>query len=169
MSVNPTDWKAIRKVFAKSFKSSLHFAVATVDRNGGPSVAPIASLLLDPSEPRGCYFEIFTRQTRSNLESNEAVCVLAVNSHHGFWAKSLLRGRFAEWPAIRLYGRATKRRPATDAEVARWEKRTRLFRWTRGYTSLWGKLEHVRDIHFDRFEPVHLGATTAHLRQTLAP
>ncbi|MCB0405294.1 MAG: pyridoxamine 5'-phosphate oxidase family protein [Bdellovibrionales bacterium] len=165
MKISPADWKRIRRLFADSFKSSLHFSVATVGQDGAPNIAPIASLLLDPRKPRGCYFEIFARQTRKNLELDSRVCVLAVNSHLGFWGRSLLRGQFSTWPAVRLYGRAASRRPATPEEIARWKKRTRFFRWTRGYASLWGKLEHVRDIEFERFEPVQLGATTARLWQ----
>ncbi|MEZ4750485.1 MAG: pyridoxamine 5'-phosphate oxidase family protein [Bdellovibrionota bacterium] len=169
MKITHSEWKEIRRVFGTSFKSSLHFAVATVDKQGQPNVAPIASLLLDRKEPRGCYFEIFTRQTRQNLAAHDRVCILAVNSRLGFWTASLVRGRFSQWPAIRLYGRTVGRRPATKAEIARWRKRTRFLRFTRGYASLWGKLEFVRDIEFDRYEPVHLGATTSHLRREATP
>ncbi|MET0067055.1 MAG: pyridoxamine 5'-phosphate oxidase family protein [Candidatus Thiodiazotropha sp.] len=153
------DWEKIRTLFKASLKSSFHFAIASVNDQGEPHVTPIGSLILD--EPgRGYYFERFTRQLPNNLEQRQRVCVLAVNSGLRFWLGSLLRGRFAHPPGLRLYGSVGEPRPATEAERARWMRRVRGARFTRGHGLIWKDMDRVREIEFDRVEPVRVGKMT---------
>lgn len=159
-------WKLVRQTFNRAFASSFHYAVATTDLLGNPHVTPIGSLLLDRAQPRGIYFEIFTRTTRKNIEANQRVCVLAVQSSKVFWIRSLLKSRFSEPPALRLHGKAGVRRKATAEEVACWRRRTRWLRPLPGYSLLWGSLTFVREIEFERAELIHLGKTTQHLELT---
>jgi len=151
------NWKEIRGIFKRSFTSSFHYALATVNADGTPHVTPIGSLLLDREEARGVYFEIFTSRTRKNVEANPNICVLAVNSAMGFWLKSLMKGKFVEPPGARLYGKAGPRRLATPEEIAHWHRRTGFLRRLKGYDMLWGNLTYVREVAFTRYEPVLMG------------
>lgn len=160
------DWQAIRSVFRKSFASSFHFAVASVNADGIPHISPIGSLLLDLKEPRGFFFEIFTTQLRTNIEANRNVCVLAVNSGMRFWLRSLFAGRFSEPPAIRLYGLAGARRLASADEIRAWQRRTGILRRLKGYALLWGNLKYVREIQFTGVEEVKMGKMTSSPRES---
>ena len=156
------NWDQVRDLFRASFRSSFHYAIATVGRGGEPHVTPIGSLVL--GEPgRGFYFEQFTRQLPANLLTDQRVCVLAVNSSRWFWLRSLFGGRFARPPAVRLYGTAGELRPATTGEIERWQRRVRPVRWSRGHALIWRDMRKVRDIRFDRIEPVRIGAMTRDL------
>jgi hypothetical protein len=152
-------WDEIRRVFGSAFASSLHFAVATVRPDGAPHVTPISSiLLLGPG--RGVYFEEFTAHTPRHLARDQRISVLAVNTSKWFWLRALLRGRFPAPPAVRLSGVAGERRPATDRELALWRRRVRRVRRTRGYGLLWSEMRTVRELHFDAWEPIVMGAMT---------
>jgi len=158
MDVN-ANWDEIRHLFRDSFSSSFHFSIATVSKSGEPHVTPIGSLIL--GEPgRGIYFERFPKGLPRNLEHKQQVCVLAVNSGRWFWLRSLIRGRFARPPAIRLYGVVGERRDATDREIALWQKRVKRVRWTRGHALIWKGMSKVRDITFTGVEPVRIGPMT---------
>ncbi len=151
------NWDLIKSLFRDSFRSSFHFAVATVDENGAPHVTPIGSLML--GEPgRGFYFEKFARKLPGNLAVDNRVCVLAVNSSRWFWIKSLVKGEFGSLPALRLYGVAGELRPAD--EIALWQRRVRRARRTRGHELMWRDMDMVRDIRFNRMEAVHIGQMT---------
>jgi hypothetical protein len=153
-------WPAIYALSRKVFPSSLHFAIATVNADGTPHVTPIGSLVLFPNEPKGMYYEILTAHMPRNLEIQQRVCVLAVRSDKLFWLRALLGGRFATPPAVRLLGTASPRRAASPTELARWQRRVRRLRWLKGAQLLWGQMRYVREITFDGYEPVRLGAMT---------
>lgn len=154
-----TNWKDIKCLFKKSFKSSFHFALATVTENGEPHVTPIGSLIL--GEPgHGFYFERFTQQLPRNFASNKQICVLAVNSNRWFWLKSLLSGRFTTPPAVRLHGVVGDLRDATDTEIALWQNRVKRVSFSKGHAIMWRSMSMVRDIEFTRIEPVHIGEMT---------
>ncbi|MCB1874418.1 MAG: pyridoxamine 5'-phosphate oxidase family protein [Chromatiales bacterium] len=162
-----SNWAEIRKLFQVTFRTSLHYAIATVNENGEPHVTPIGSLILT-SPGRGFYFEEFARELPRNLEHNRQVCVLAVNSGRWFWLKSLFAGRFAAAPGIRLFGTAGEARDATAEELARWRRRVHRVRHTRGHALLWRDMRRVRDIRFSRVEPIEVGAMTGLLSRTSA-
>jgi uncharacterized protein len=153
------NWAEIKVLFGRSFRSSFHYAISTVNENGEPHITPIGSLIL--TEPgRGFYFEEFPQQLTRNLQTNKHICVLAVNSGVVFWLRSLLRGKFVSPPAIRLYGIAGDLRPATEAEIQRWQKRVRRVSFTKGHRMIWKDMCTVRDVQFTRAEPVQIGAMT---------
>lgn len=153
-------WITVRDLVNRSFRSSLHYAVASVNSDGTPHVTPIGSLLLKENEPAGFYFELFTKQLPHNLDEQPRICILAVNSSKWFWLRALLLGRFPSPPAVRLRGTVGERRQATPEEIARWRKRVGWTRWFKGHQLLWGNLRFVRDIHFESIEPVRLGRMT---------
>ncbi len=153
------NWNDVKSLFRASFKSSFHFSIATVTANGEPHVTPIGSLIL--GEPgHGFYFEKFTQQLPRNFEGNRKVCVLAVNSSRWFWLKSLTGGRFTTPPAVRLHGLAGDLREATDIEIAIWQNRVKRVSFTKGHAMMWRSMSMVRDIEFNRIEPVHIGEMT---------
>ena len=153
------NWADVKAIFKASYKTSFHYAVATVNENGEPHVTPIGSLML--GEPGfGFYFEKFTRQLPRNLDNNKQVCILAVNSSQWFWLKSLFGGRFASFPAIRLYGTAGEARPADEREIALWRNQVKQVKFTKGHALMWGEMTRVREIAFTRIEPVHIGEMT---------
>lgn len=161
-------WPLIRRHFKKALISTHHFAIASVDSQGMPHVTPIGSLIL--TEPgKGYYFDIFTKGLAENLSANPRVCVLAVNGGIFFWLKGLIRGRFAANPALRLYGTVGPRREATDKERGRWHRRVALAKPFKGFKMLWGNLRYVRDIEFDRVQPVNIGAMTRGTWKTKGP
>ncbi len=155
-------WHTAWALVKRSFRSSLHYAFASVNADGTPHVTPIGSLLLKEDAPDGLYFELFTRQLPHNLEQQPQVCILAVNSSKWFWLRALVLGRFPSPPAVRLRGTVGERRQATQAEIALFRKRVGWSRWLKGHQLLWGNLHfvRVREIHFDSIEPVRLGAMT---------
>lgn len=155
-----TAWPTIYALARQTFPSSLHFAFATVNADGTPHVTPIGSLMLCPGEPKGIYFEIFTTHMPRNLAAQQRICVLAVHNSRWFWLTSLLRGRFSTPPAVRLLGTVGPRREASTVELARWQRRIAHLGWLKGSRILWGQLRFVREIAFDTYEPVWLGAMT---------
>jgi hypothetical protein len=156
------NWGEIKKAFIQATKSSLLTAMATVNPDGSPHVVAIGSLTL--REPcRGFYFEEFPSKTKRNLNRDPRVTVMAVNTGRFFWLTALLKGRFSSSPGLRISGRAGERRPATEEEKSIMVKRVRPVRGTRGYNILWRDMKTVRDIHFESFEPIHLGAMTRNL------
>jgi hypothetical protein len=152
-------WADIKQLFRQSFRSSFHYAVASVNENGEPHVTPIGSLILG-KPGHGLYFEEFPKQLPRNLQTNKQVCVLAVNSSRWFWIKSLLGGKFTSPPAVRLYGTVGEVRDATQKEVKLWQHRVKRVSFTKGHALMWAEMRMVRDIEFSRVEPVHMGEMT---------
>jgi uncharacterized protein len=158
-------WSTIRKIVNATGFSSFHCSIATVNPDGSPHVTPIGSLVLDPVEPKGFYVEEYLRQMSANIERHHRVSILAVNSSKLFWLKSLFKGEFAMPPAVRLNGAAGRRREATAAEMALWQKKIRPFRRLKGYELLWKNMKHIREIQFDTVEPVNTGIMTRNVWQ----
>lgn len=160
-TIDEHEWRALRRLFAASFTSSFHFAVASAGAQGEPWVTPVGSVLLH--EPgRATYFELYARGLGHRLSRDPRVSVLAVDSAKLRWLAGLVRGRFARAPAVRLRGRAAaSTREATEAERHRFLRRVRGVRHLKGGRALWGDLDApVRDLWIDRVEPVRLGALT---------
>ena len=153
------NWEVVKRLFKESFKSSFHYAIATVSENGKPHITPIGSLIL--SKPgHGFYFEEFPQNLPRNLGSNNQVCVLAVNSSKWFWFTSLVGGKFSSPPAVRLHGEAGELREATDKEIALWQKRVQPVSFSKGHAEMWRRMSMVRDIKFSKVEPVHIREMT---------
>ncbi len=154
-------WHVLGRLFRRASCTSRAYAVATVDAEGAPHVTPIGSLVFT-GPGRAFFFEDYTSQLAANLDRDPRLCVLAIDSGLLFWLKALFRGRFSRPPAVRLRGRgAGPAREATEAERRLWLRRVRHVRFLRGHDMLWGSLHRVRDVVFDRVEPVNLGPLTA--------
>ncbi|OGW39663.1 MAG: hypothetical protein A2010_01525 [Nitrospirae bacterium GWD2_57_9] len=149
----------MRKICMDAFNSSFHYAIATVNKDGTPHVTPIGSLMLG-EDRKGFYFEGYVSALSRNLQHNKRVCVLAVNSGKWSLLKSFFRGRITAPPGVRLMGTATERREATEQEMDQFRRRFRMYRMFKGYNLVWGNLRYVREIHFDAYEPVRIGALT---------
>lgn len=153
------NWEQVKILFRESFKSSFHFAIASITDNGEPHVTPIGSLILG-KPGHAIYFEEFPGQLPQNYQSNPHICVLAVNSGLWFWFRSLFKGKFPTPPAVRLYGKAGQLRNASAEEIELWQKRVRAVRFTKGHEIMWSNMKKVREIEFSRIEPVLLGPMT---------
>ena len=165
MSIDHGHWNQLKPLAGRVFASSLHFTIATTNHDGTPHVTPIGSLVLaDPGE--AYFFEVFTRQLSRNLDSGSPVAVLGVISSSWLWFGSLIAGQFSYPPAFRLLGTAGERRSSTPEEQARWRRKVRLLRWTRGYDLLWGNLDVVRELHFHKLQPVQLGQMSLRFKRT---
>jgi hypothetical protein len=154
-----SNWTQIRRLFARSFQSSLHFSMATVTAEGLPHVTPVGSLLLR-APGHAIYFEEFTQRMPMNFSGNPHVCVLAVRSGLLFWLWSAIRGEFRTPPAIRLHGTVGAARPATQDELGQWFRRVGKLRRTRGYRMMWANMRTVRDVHFTSADAIQIGAMT---------
>ena len=152
-------WKTIQTLFEKSYLSSLHYAIATVNEDGSPHVTPVAALFLRENQT-GFYFEEYTVRMARNLNRSPRICVLAVNSDKPFWIHSLTSGKCETPPSVRLIGTVGERREATREEMMMWQKRVAFARGMKGHDLIWKGLRRVRDIYFDSFEPVLLGEMT---------
>lgn len=155
-------WKTIQELFLESQKSSMHFAVATVNQDGTPNVSPIGALFLR-DDKTGFYFDEFPVNMSKNIERNPRVCILAVNNDVTFWQKSLFTGTFATPPAVRLMGSAAEKREGTEEEIAMWQDHVKMAKGTKGHELMWKDMRMVRDIYFDSFEPVLAGEMTRDL------
>jgi uncharacterized protein len=155
-------WDEIRKLFDEAYKSCFHFSVATINSDGSPHITPIGGLFLKEG-CNGFYFEEFLVNLPGNLDNDARICVMAVNADKVFWGKSLLDGRFAAIPAIRLTGTAGKQREASEDEIVLFQKRIGIARNTKGYKIMWENMHRVRDIKFDACQPIHLADMTAGL------
>ncbi len=88
---------------------------------------------------------------------------MAVNSNTFFWLTSLFKGKFNNYPAIKLYGQLGERRKASDIEIKRLNTRMSLTKWLKGNYYLWGKMEFIREITFIKAEKINLGKMTENL------
>lgn len=160
MAIDRAQWDQLRAHAGKVFGSSLHFAIATTNGDGTPHVTPIGSLIFgEPGE--AFFFEVFARQLSKNLDRGSAVAVLGVISSSSLWARSLIAGHFSSPPAFRLLGAAGERRPSTAEERARWRRKLRFLKWTRGHDRLFGNLDFVRELHLHEVKPVRFGQMTS--------
>lgn len=157
-----SDWTAIRRHFNKSFISNLHVSIASVDSENNPTVTPIGSLFLNDDQT-GFYFEKYPSKLPEHAKTNPNVCLLGVNSGRLFWIKSLIRGRFSDYPAIKLYGELGERRKATVKENSRLNRRLKGTKGLRGNKYLWANMDFVRVITFTKAEKINLGKMTHEL------
>ena len=162
MSATPElSWEHTRRIANGAFRTSVHYAIATVNEDGAPHVAPIGSVRLN-ADQTGYFFELFTQQTPTNLDRDPRFTLLAVNSGRMFWFRSLWRGKFLDVPGFRLVATATEARPATEAEYTWWERRVKPARRLKGYEKLWGRdlltKSRVRHFTVEKVIPLNLGA-----------
>ena len=107
-------------------------------------------------------FSFSCENEKLDAKHNKNICVLAVNSNLWFWIRSLLKSKFKKDPAVKLYGVLGERRKASEIELSRLKKRTKLFKISKqGYNELWGDMKYVREITFTRVEKMKLGNMTS--------
>jgi hypothetical protein len=106
---------------------------------------------------------MFASKLRVNAEQNKNICILAVNSNYWFWLKSLIKGRFTTYPAIKLYGTLGNRRKAGPYELERLHKAFPITLGIKGVIYLKRSCVYVRDINFTYAEKINAGKMTAHL------
>lgn len=147
------NWPKILEVLAAGRQSSKHFAIATVGPDGAPHVTPIGHAFFR-ADMTGYYFDAYSKTMPINFQSNPRICLMAVNSHAGFWLSSLFKGKFSAAPAVRLFGEVSHSRTATAEEVDRLEHSIRTTSRLRGHKLLWNGLNRVRDMRFTSFAPV---------------
>lgn len=157
-----TNWQKIRTHFNKSFSSNFYVSIASVDSENNPTVTPIGSLFLNDNQT-GFYFEKFPSKLPKHSTHNPKICVLGVYSGRFFWIKALFRGKFTNFPAIKLYGKLGERRKANEIEITRLNRRMKLTNGLKGNTYLWKKMEFVREIKFSKAEKINLGKMTEEL------
>lgn len=153
------NWNIIRYHFNKSFRSNFHVSIGSVDSNNNPTVTPIGSLFLNDNQT-GFYFEKFPSKLPLYIKNNKNICVLGVNSNRWFWLKSLFSEKFPTPPAIKLYGKLGEKREATKKEIDRLNRRMKITKGLKGNTYLWGNMEFVREIYFEKAEKINLGKMT---------
>lgn len=153
------DWKKIRTHFNKSFRSSLHVSIGSMDSENNPTVTPIGSLFLN-NDQTGFYFEKFPTKIPKYAKINKNICVLAVNSNKWFWFKALYRMKFKEPPALKLFGELGNRRSATEKEINRLKRRMKATKKLKGNAYLWGDMDMVRELKFTRVELANIGEMT---------
>ncbi|MDY0282586.1 MAG: pyridoxamine 5'-phosphate oxidase family protein, partial [Salinivirgaceae bacterium] len=142
------NWPLIQEIF----RGNINLVIASINEDGSPHISPIGSIYLR-KDCTGYYLEKFPVQLPINLDNDNRICVYAVKYNLN-WLKALAFGRFSKPPAVRLYGRAGKRRPVTEQEIARWHRQVKFFRWSKGYKILWAKFSYARELYFDGFAPV---------------
>ena len=153
------DWYKIRAHFNKSFRSNFYVSIASVDKENTPTVTPIGSLFLNKNQT-GFYFEKYPTKLPHHAEINKNVCVLAVNSNTWFWLKSLFKGKFNNYPAMKLYGQLGEARKASKIEIGRLQHRMKTTKGMKGNKYLWGDMQFVREVTFTKAEKVNLGKMT---------
>ncbi len=152
MTITAADWRIIRRLVG----GAPYCALATLDPEGAPDVTPIGSLRLGEAG-RGYYFEEYAATLAGRFRRDARVCVLVLNGNWWSLLWAMLRGRGGQPFGVRLHGRVGERREATPEERERFLRRVRAFRFTRGYRLVWGgKMKTMREISFDRFEPVRI-------------
>ncbi len=156
------NWDRIRLHFRKSFASSLHFSIASVDSENNPTITPIGTVFLNRDQT-GFYFEKFTRNLQNNAKTNKNICILGVNSNKRFWIKSLFTGKFQKYPGIKLFGYLGDRRKATENEIRALTRRMKFTQRLKGHKYLWNNMEYVREITFTKVEKVNIGKMTKEL------
>jgi len=153
-----SNWPSIRRLV----NHTSGVVIASINRDGSPTVAPIGSLRLR-DDCTGYFIERFPRRLPNNLERDNRICVYAGGLGTWSFLMAMIRGRFDREPAIRLTGRAGPRRRLTDKERRQFQHQFRWFRWTRGYHRLWGDLKYARDVEFSEVAPVRAGKMTSRL------
>ncbi|MCP4130777.1 MAG: pyridoxamine 5'-phosphate oxidase family protein [bacterium] len=156
MQITDQNWPALKKVMRDGGMSSMYYSFATVGEDGSPHVSPIGSLILGDTG-KAFYCEEYPSLMARNLNANQKICIMAVNSGKWFWLRSLARGKFSRPSGVRLIGRVGEKRRITEEEALAWLKIVKPLRMFKGHDILWKNLSHVRDVRFDSYEPIRTG------------
>lgn len=153
MKITEDKWKEIVRYFGDYKETSM---IGSVNNAGQPNVTPIGSLLLR-DDYSGYYFDLFTRELSTNLDQNNHVCVLLVNTEKLFWFRSLYANNYKKPPGIKLIGSAGSRRKASAEEIESFRNKTKPLKMLKGYHTIFGNLSYVRDIQFTDYFMINTG------------
>ncbi len=156
------NWDKIRLHFKKTFSTSMHVAIASVDDQGQPTTTPIGTFFLNKDQT-GFYFEKYTTKLPLRANANKNICVLGVHSSKWFWLKSLFKGKFSAYPAVKLYGQLGVKRKASPLELRALKRRMRATKRLKGHQILWSKMDYVRELSFSKAEKINLPVMTENL------
>ncbi|GAB0106494.1 hypothetical protein JMUB6875_54800 [Nocardia sp. JMUB6875] len=155
-------WGEIRAIADRGRRSTGHFAIASVDAEGMPNITPVGTVFFR-DDCTAFYFDQYTDALARNLDANPQICLMSVDRGPWFWFRSLLFGRFAAAPGVRLYGTVSAKRPATIAELEQVRQRVRPMLLLPGGKLLWSDFSHVRDITFTSSRLVRYPVMMSHL------
>ena len=159
MTITSEDWTIARTVVRRALRSTLHCSIASTNPDGSAQVTPIGSVLLN-GVGSGLYFDIFNKQLAANVDRDPRITIVAVDAGRIRWLRSLLRGRFASPPGVRLSGTVGPARPSTPEEVARFHRIAGPLLRTRGGRLMWSRLPRVRDVTLDQVSTLSIGRMT---------
>ena len=140
----------------------MHIPIASVNSENVPTITPIGSLFLNDNQT-GFYFAKFAIKLNQNSKINKNVCLLAVKTGKLFWLKSLFKGSFSEYPAVKIYGVLGEKREATPKEFRDFQRRVRSTKMLKGHQYLWENMSMIREITFTKAEKINLGNMTKYL------
>lgn len=156
MKITEEKWQRIVQFHQKLKQSSM---IGSVNSNSQPNVTPIGSLILK-DDYTGYYFDLFTKELSDNLDQNNQVCVLMLQTGMLFWLKSMYANEFKQLPGIKLIGSAGNKRKASAEEVALLRSQIKYFKMFKGYQTIFGNLSYVRDITFTDYFMINTGKMT---------
>lgn len=156
MRITEDKWKEIIRYYGGWKQTSM---IASVDKMGQPNVTPIGSLLLK-EDCSGFYFDLLTKGLSDNLDENDKVCVLYVETGTLYWFKSLCTNQNSKPAGIKLIGTAGNRRRASAQEIELLQNHTKLIKRLPGYNTIFGNLSYVRDIKFTDYFMINTGKMT---------
>lgn len=156
------NWNKIRAHFRICIKRNMHVAIASVNESGLPTITPIGSLFLN-EDHTGFYFEKFASKLNKNSKTNKNICILGVNTGKWFWIKSLFKGKFSAYPAVKLYGELGEKRDANPKEFRAFQRRVRSTKKLKGHQYLWNDMSQIREIKFTHAEKINLGSMIKYL------
>ncbi|ADY57602.1 pyridoxamine 5'-phosphate oxidase-related, FMN-binding protein [Syntrophobotulus glycolicus DSM 8271] len=159
MKITRDMWEKIRRYYSEALKASMHCSIATVSNHGIPNVSPIGSLMLK-DDYSGFFFDIFAGTLSKNIDLNNHVCILCVNTGKLFWLKSLYLNRFGKPSGLKLIGTAGNKREATEEEIESFRSYIKPLKSFKGYHTLWDNLQYVREVRFTDYYPVNTGKMT---------
>ena len=156
------DWDLIKSEFATALNASRHCAIGSVGADGNPHITPIGFVFMRDDKTL-FYFEQYSKNLPLNYQTNRNVCVMVVNSAPSFWLSALVKGRFASFPGLRLYGEVGEARQASAEELEALRQRIGPLKFLSGARKIWSGLETVRDIRLHGVEPVRYPRMMEHL------
>ena len=163
--LDPDVWQLVRATVGRARRSALHCSIATIAPDGTPHLTPIGSLAAG-APGQASYLDVFNVQLGRNLDRHPACTALAVDAGRATWVRALVRGSFERSPAVRLLAVAGPSRPATDAEIERFQRSVRPALRTRGGRTMWGHPERMRarDLTVTGVLPVRIPRMTPDVR-----
>jgi len=95
---------------------------------------------------------LISESFKENIPNNSKACLQAVNSKRFFWLKSMILGKFSDFPGVRLNIEISELRIATAEELIMIEQRIKPLSWTKASQLIWSSFTHVRDFNVTGFK-----------------